>query len=79
MAYNGWKNRETRNVALWIGNHESLYRSAVAFMRAYKGRRPYADFMESSGLEFSKTPDGISFQDKSLSYSELNSMMREFR
>ena len=27
-AYNGWKNYETWNVALWIGNDEGLYELA---------------------------------------------------
>jgi hypothetical protein len=29
MAYNGWKNWETWNVALWFGNDEGLYRATV--------------------------------------------------
>ena len=27
-GYNGWKNYETWNVALWLGNDESLYELA---------------------------------------------------
>jgi hypothetical protein len=30
MAYNGWKNYETWNVALWVGNDEHLYRAMRA-------------------------------------------------
>ena len=26
MSYNGWKNYETWNVALWVGNDEPVYR-----------------------------------------------------
>jgi len=30
MSYNGWKNWETWNVALWLGNDEGLYRSVMS-------------------------------------------------
>ena len=34
MAYNGWENYETWNVALWFGNDEGLY-------HAYRNGRPH--------------------------------------
>lgn len=76
MTYNGWKNRQTWSVALWIGNDEPLYRSAVAFARSYKGRSIYRDFAEHVGLE-GNTPDGCPWLGSMLSYSELNAMMRD--
>jgi len=39
MTYNGWKNWETWNVALWLGNNESLYRSAIEHAQSIKEQR----------------------------------------
>lgn len=75
--YNGWKNRQTWNCALWIGNDEPLYRAAVDFMRRYKGRAPYAAFVSAQGMETDKTPDGIAWISTRISFRELNAMMRE--
>jgi len=79
MPYNGWKNRETWNVALWINNDEPLYRAAREFMRRYKGRCPYKDFFLALHLEGQGTPDGVSYGGSKLAYSELNAMMRELK
>lgn len=70
MTYNGWKNRQTWNVALWIGNDEGLYRLA-------KGCKSYADFLTRSGLRGERTPDGISYSGSRLDYKELGDMIRE--
>ena len=60
-TYNGWKNRQTWNVALWINNEEPLYRAAVEFMKGYNGRAPYRAFIKREGLEGGRTPDGIAW------------------
>lgn len=36
-SYNGWKNWQTWNVALWLGNDEGLYR-AMQHCRRHLGR-----------------------------------------
>lgn len=36
QEYNGWKNYETWNVALWLGNDEGLYNQARDFVRCMK-------------------------------------------
>lgn len=58
--YNGWKNRQTWNVSLWINNDYSLYMAAVDFMKTYKGKAPYITFIKREGLEGTRTPDNIS-------------------
>lgn len=35
-TYNGWKNWQTWNVALWLGNDEGLYRAAIEAREAMK-------------------------------------------
>lgn len=74
-TYNGWKNRQTWNVALWINNDEGCYRAAVDFMRHYKGRSPYRTFVRRH-LK-GHTPDGVAWNDSELSLADLNAMMRE--
>lgn len=78
QTYNGWKNRETWNVALWIGENP-LYTEAVAFVKDYKGKQPYVDFLESCGLDTQSTPDSIRYVSEALDYERLNEMMMEFR
>jgi hypothetical protein len=78
--YNGWKNRQTWNVALWIGNDEPLYNEAVAYVRRAraKGRRvSYSTFVISAGLVGERTPDGISYTGARLDRAALSEMLRE--
>jgi uncharacterized protein (DUF1810 family) len=75
-TYNGWKNRETWNVALWISNDEPLYRAAVAFARSSKSRAPYRHFIECE-IASPTTPDGVSWTSRKLDYRRLNEFMRE--
>lgn len=77
-TYEGWKNYETWNVALWINNDYILYTAATSFMKIYKGgRAPYSNFIHSIGLTNAETADGIEWMSKKLSLNELNQMMRE--
>ena len=76
-GYNGWKNRQTWNVALWINNEEPLYRAAVEFMQNYNGKAPYVTFIKREGLAGSRTPDNIAWDGTRLDYKALNKMMRE--
>lgn len=77
MTYEGWKNRSTWNVSLWLNNEYSIYTEAVEFMKDYKGKRPYLDFCKDSGLDTQRTNDNIKWVSGELDYDELDSMMRE--
>ena len=70
--YNGWKNYETWNVALWIGNDVGLYNIA-------KGYDKYEDFSRVIREDFRKTetPDGVAWNDSGLDTEALDEMIGE--
>lgn len=70
-GYNGWKNYETWNVALWIGNDEGLYGTA----KECGNYEAFADFMRSQGQY--ETPDGVAWKDSGLDWNALEEMMGE--
>ncbi len=76
-TYNGWTNRETWNIALWIGNDEGLYLMAVDFMECYEGVSPYRSFVASSIPDNMTTRDGVSFRASNLDNDELDQMMED--
>jgi len=76
-TYNGWKNRQTWNVMLWINNDFGIYWNAMDFMATYKGRTPYRDWARQFSDICETTGDGVRWLDKRLSYRELNHGMRE--
>ena len=80
MTYNGWKNRQTWNVALWVQNDEVSYSGAVAYvkMRRAKKRQPtWRGFVAFEGLTNARTPDGVRYSGTRLDYRALSDMLRE--
>ena len=75
-TYNGWKNRATWNVALWIQNEESLYHFA-------RDCQDYNDFAQglkecSEGEPISfQTPDGVAWNDSALDVPRLDELLTE--
>ena len=71
MSYNGWKNRETWNVALWIGNDEGMYELA-------KECGTYANFVEQMReVGITETPDRVAYNDSGLDVERLDEMIRD--
>ena len=78
--YNGWKNRQTWNVSMWINNDEPLYRAAVEYVKERKaaGKTPtYSGFVRKEGLANERTPDNISYSGTRLDRKALDQMMLE--
>ena len=80
QTYNGWKNRQTWNVSLWINNDESLYNLAREYtLRHHKAgkRARYMPFVKWARLQGTRTPDNIAFDGSRLDYKELSDMLNE--
>ena len=76
--YQGWKNRQTWNVALYLANEEPLYRAVMAHKdRLLKSRRPYSLAVNLLGLAGDRTPDNISYSGARLCRRELNEFIKE--
>jgi hypothetical protein len=72
--YNGWKNRETWNVNLWLANDERLYQMVLAYGKEMN----YRDFATNYLVYTSAgTPDGVAWLDESLDYEALDELLEE--
>lgn len=76
MTYNGWKNYDTWNVALWINNDYENYKQAQQIMMD-NPTITYKELMKVMVLPDDKTPDGVDWLADDLAYDELNEMVKE--
>ncbi len=72
--YNGWLNWETWNVALWIGNDETIYRHAK--QNKNLGYRKWAKRWIDEFGEY-QTSDGCDWLSHDLDDDRLDEMMAE--
>jgi len=77
MEYNGWKNRETWNVALWIGNDFPTYNASRAYKTYPQPFLSFRDDLLSGMLKCTNTGDGVSLWDPKLDVAALNEVMKE--
>ena len=81
QTYNGWPNRETWNVMLWLDNDESAYRyytNAVGDHRRHRERvgAKVAKLIAVNALG-PKTGDGVSLDSPKIRWGRIAEAMRE--
>jgi hypothetical protein len=73
-TYNGWKNRETWNVALWLSNEEYLYRLVMNYGKEVDYREFAITYLSYNSP---CTPDGVNWLDDNLDYDALDELLEE--
>lgn len=77
---NGWKNHQTWNVAMHLGNNEAWYYAMMNWAE-HNPRGRYEDMvrtLQSEHILGAVTPDGVSWTDPTLDHDELDAMLAEF-
>lgn len=79
--YNGWPNRQTWNVMLWMDNEESCYLAYVDKVRRYKGKgKRFGSFAAQQiciDCLGEQTPDGVKVASRLVKWTAIAEAMRE--
>ena len=77
QTYNGWANRATWNVVLWINNEEPMYRQVLGLVNS-----KVTQWTDVAGvlttLFGDKTPDGVAWNDPTIDVDRMNEVLAEF-
>jgi hypothetical protein len=76
--YNGWKNWQTWNVALWLNNDEHLYNKLVSYARHCKKlniKPTYSRFIDLCGLVGLSTGDSVAYINSRVCRRELSELL----
>jgi hypothetical protein len=76
--YNGWKNRATWNVVLWLSNDYPIYNAAQGYKTYPQPFLSLRDDLRRGMLKCVTTGDGVSLWDKSLDIPAIDEAIREF-
>lgn len=76
---NGWKNRQTWNVSMWLNNEEPWYFSMLNWLHENPAGK-YVDMiatLQAESIIGEVTPDGVSWTDPYLDHEALDAMLAE--
>ena len=71
QTYNGFKNYETWNVALWLNNDEGFYSVA----QQCEDFGDFIDFVMTNG--HTHTPDGVEWDSWKIDYERMDEIIQE--
>jgi len=89
-TFNGWANRQTWNIALWISNDENLYRAAYKAVDLLKSRgilsktvnqewtKAFVKVQFDMVFGVQETPDGYGINDPEIDWSAITEMIKDF-
>ena len=76
--YNGWKNRATWNVAMWLSSDYPVYNAAQGYKTYPQPFLSLRDDFRKGMLKCVTTGDGVSLWDESLDIEAIDEAIREF-